>query len=169
MDEYVKFLIIFLVYFALVFPISTFIHELGHALPALILSKEKVEIRLGTRFKGSGVRFGRLTIKVQPFSGFTGVVNFNISKESNAKARNFWILILGPMFSFFLVVGCYFVITYNELPDVIDFLIRALMFASLAQFTLTIIPMKYPIFFGAYKGTPSDGYRVLMLFKKDVT
>ncbi len=41
-------------------PVATFLHELGHALPALVFTKGEVKVRVGDSFQKSLLRIGRL-------------------------------------------------------------------------------------------------------------
>ena len=41
-------------------PLATFLHELGHALPALVFTKGEVKVRVGDSFEKSLLRIGRL-------------------------------------------------------------------------------------------------------------
>ncbi|MFD1739269.1 site-2 protease family protein [Bacillus salitolerans] len=166
MDSYVQFTITFLLFVSLILPLTTFVHELGHALTALLLFKEPVGIRLGNSIKGSGFKVGKLTIKIQPLSGFVGFVDYPIPKDKNNSVLHALILIAGPVFSFTLCLFSYMLITFLDFQFIINYLLKSIMNASLAQFIFTIIPIRYPSLFGSYRGMPSDGYRVMKLMMK---
>ncbi|WP_214481878.1 M50 family metallopeptidase [Bacillus sp. SM2101] len=163
MDGYIQFAVIFLLFITLILPFTTFIHELGHALPALLISKDPVEIRLGKSDKGTGITFGRLTIKIQPLSGWLGFAFFHIPKHKSMSVHHALVLLSGPLFSFMLSLFCYVLYTFLDFNSISSFLIKSIMHASLGQFILTIFPIKYPSFLWGYGGMPSDGYRVLKL------
>ncbi|MDL4839910.1 M50 family metallopeptidase [Aquibacillus rhizosphaerae] len=163
MDSYIQFTITFLLFVSLILPLTTLVHELGHALTALILFKEPVGVRLGSSFKGTGFKVGKLTFKIQPLSGWVGFVEYNIPKGKNNIVSNAMIMIAGPFFSFILGLICYISITFSDSQYIIIFLLKSIMNASLVQFIITILPIKYPSFLRAYKGMPSDGYRVMKL------
>ena len=78
-------------------PIATFIHELGHALPALAFTKAEVEVRIGESFEKPLKNFGRLKIAWSfrsSFSGFTGY-----ERESLKKAPLSTVILGGPIAS----------------------------------------------------------------------
>ena len=64
-------------------PIATFIHELGHALPALAFTKAEVEVRIGESFAKSLTVLGRFEFAWSfrsSFTGFTGYERSNLGK-----------------------------------------------------------------------------------------
>ena len=64
-------------------PIATFIHELGHALPALAFTKAEVEVRIGESFAKPLTNAGRLGFAWSfrsSFTGFTGYQRSNLGK-----------------------------------------------------------------------------------------
>ncbi|WP_456279399.1 site-2 protease family protein [Bacillus sp. AK128] len=127
-------------------PFTTFVHELGHALVASKLLKVPVEIRLGKKFKGNGFTVGRLTIKVQPLSGWVGFFSYNVSAEKGNKAKSIAIFLAGPFSSLLLCCICFLLISYVSFPTVVNFIMKAIMNAALAQFVITITPIRYPSF-----------------------
>ncbi len=159
----IDFALTFLLFVAIILPFTTFIHELGHAIAASKLLKVPVEIRLGNQFKGNGVTIGRITIKVQPLSGWVGFCSYNISPAKVNKATDIAIILGGPLSSLLLSCICFLLISYVSFPMVITYLMKSIMNAALVQFVITIIPIKYPAFFGSYSGISSDGYRVTKL------
>ncbi|MCT2537309.1 M50 family metallopeptidase [Aquibacillus koreensis] len=165
MESFFEFIVIFLLFIGFIFPLSTFIHELGHGLTALVLSKYPVEIRLGSSSKSFDWRIGRLTIKMQPFSGWIGFVQYRVTTGEDYKRDNNIILLNGPISSLVFSFLSYLLLRYINLPEIPYFIINAIMIASLVQFFITILPIKYPFIFGAYRNTPSDGYTILKLLK----
>ncbi|WP_176555734.1 M50 family metallopeptidase [Virgibacillus ndiopensis] len=152
---------------ALILPFTTFVHELGHSLVASRLLKVPVEIRLGKRFEGRGLTFGRLTLKIQPLSGWVGFFSYDVSSEKESRINNIFIFLAGPISSLILCSTCFVLIYYVNFPSIFDYLMKAVANAALAQFVITIIPIKYPSFFGAYNGISSDGYKVIKLFRQN--
>ena len=78
-------------------PIATFIHELGHALPALAFTKAEVEVRIGESFAKPLMVLGRLGFAWSfrsSFSGFTGY-----ERESLKKAPLSTVILGGPIAS----------------------------------------------------------------------
>ena len=68
-------------------PVAAFIHELGHALPALALTKAEVEVRIGESFAKPLMIMGRLGFACSfrsSFTGFTEYHRLNLSKAALA-------------------------------------------------------------------------------------
>ncbi|WP_456279404.1 site-2 protease family protein [Bacillus sp. AK128] len=145
---------------------TTFVHELGHAVVASKLLKVPVEIRLGKKFKGNGLTIGRLTVKVQAVSGWVGFFSYNVPPEKVNRAHNIAIFLAGPFSSLLLCCICFLLISYVSFPTAINFFMKSVMNAALVQFIITTIPIRYPSFFGAYRGISSDGYRVVKLLQR---
>ena len=152
-------------FFAVILPFTTLVHELGHALVTIQLLKVPVEIRLGKTFKGEGLSFGKLTIKIQFMSGWVGFFRYNDADKNANRTRSILILLAGPISSLLLGCTCFVLYSYLELTMIIQYILKAIMNAALAQFLLTIIPIKYPSIFGAYNGLTSDGYKILRLMR----
>ena len=78
-------------------PIATFIHELGHALPALSFTKAEVEVRIGESFAKPLMALGRFGFAWSfrsSFSGFTGY-----QRETLGKGALSGIILGGPIAS----------------------------------------------------------------------
>jgi hypothetical protein len=78
-------------------PIATFIHELGHALPALAFTKAEVEVRIGESFAKPLMALGRFGFAWSfrsSFSGFTGY-----QRETLGKGALSGIILGGPIAS----------------------------------------------------------------------
>lgn len=79
-------IILNIILFYMIFLISTIIHELGHALPALILTKDNVKIILGRNNERlKKVSLKRLDIHLKGFNPFIGFVYWDESKLTNLK------------------------------------------------------------------------------------
>lgn len=151
---------------SIIFPLTTFVHELGHALLALFLFKEPVEIRLGKPTTKSRFKLGKLTIKIQPISGWVGFTDFKIPKEMNNSIQHAIVLLSGPIFSFMLSLICFILEAYLDLGAIPSFFLKTITNAAFAQFVMTIVPIKYPSFLGAYKSMASDGFQLMQLILK---
>ena len=78
-------------------PIATFIHELGHALPALSFTKAEVAVRIGESFAKPLMALGRFGFAwsfPSSFSGFTGY-----QRETLGKGALSGIILGGPIAS----------------------------------------------------------------------
>lgn len=160
----IKIILSIFLLFLVIIPIITFIHELGHAIPALLFTKEKVLIRLGKRKNtkaSKNLKISRLTIE---FSSFSPITGFTFWDDSKMNINQLLITYLGgPLISLLLALLFYF------LSNNATFFSQSFMaFVGnwfLFQFAITAIPMYYPSFMGDYKGVESDGMRILHLFK----
>ncbi|MEQ2527274.1 site-2 protease family protein [Bacillaceae bacterium CLA-AA-H227] len=166
MDSIEQIALTLLILVSIIFPLTTFVHELGHALLSLFLFKEPVEIRLGKPTTKSGFKIGKLTIKVQPISGWVGYTDFKIPKDMNNSIQHASVLLFGPIFSFMLSLVCYILVAYLNLGSIPTFLIKLITQAAFVQFIITLLPIKYPSFFGSYKGMASDGYQLMQLIMR---
>lgn len=148
----------FIIIYFMISPFLTFLHELGHASLALILTNSNVILKLGNFNKKSffEVKIRRLDIKIYNFSPGMGGVYFNNNNVN--KIKQMVIILAGPLTN--IIVSCIslFVSKYYN-----SFLYISLF--SLSGFFATIIPLKYPKFFGGYVGLKSDGYRLIDIIK----
>ena len=78
-------------------PFATFIHELGHTLPALALTKEEVELRIGESFAKPLASFGRLGFAWSFRSSFTGFTGYE--RERLGKMALSVVILGGPIAS----------------------------------------------------------------------
>ncbi len=78
-------------------PVAAFIHELGHALPALAFTKAEVEVRIGESFAKPLTNAGRLGFACSFRSSFTGFTGY--PRETLSKAALSCIIIGGPIAS----------------------------------------------------------------------
>lgn len=164
-------IILNIILFYVVFLLSTIIHELGHALPALILTKENVRIILGRNDKMlKELSLGRLDIYLKGLNPFVGFTYWGETTLTNLK--KIVILAGGPIFSSVFGIGLLLFsrnIGGKLLLETI-FLKEMLTFAGnyhLYIFISTSVPIIYPKWWPGYSGYPSDGYQILKLFKKN--
>jgi hypothetical protein len=141
-------------------PLSTYLHELGHAVVALLATTERVTIHLGTNEVWS-FRIGRLRTTVgtdgwQVTTGLPGEVRHAVPPESNWTAVS---ALAGPAVSLALTVGAALVASAVNGP--IELLAIYLTYANGIQFLATAVPVVYPEWVGAYAGMASDGRRAL--------
>ena len=78
-------------------PVATVIHELGHALPALTLTKEEVELRIGESFGKPLANLGRLGFAWSFRSSFTGFTGYE--RERLGKMALSVVILGGPIAS----------------------------------------------------------------------
>jgi Zn-dependent protease len=161
-------LLIIILYLALLwvilFPITTFLHECGHAFTALALTDRDVKILLGDGRKGLKWQRGRLGVVLGWFTGFVGFTRYN--QEEIAPHRILWITLVGPLVSLLLTL-LFWVLTsiWNESGWFVS-VMKTLSYATFAQFLFTILPWRYPRWFPGYGGRTSDGWRILEILRR---
>jgi hypothetical protein len=159
----IKFLEYLLLYILLM-PILTFLHELGHAIAAILYTNDEVLIQIGKGTLDYNIKIGRLYIK---FAGYKSLIQVAygqvIWKNESTKFRKIIIIVAGPTFSFLVfllstIILCKFSYSLNYTYRII---LRSISFYSLMQFLITAIPLKYKFY--PYKYMTSDGYKILEL------
>ena len=149
---------VFLSYFILYF------HEFGHAIFAIIFTKQEVKIRFGGILDKKIIKLGRLLIFLNGFNPSYGVVYWNA--KSLSKYKNALICLGGPLFSLLLSLMILYFLKYNTYEYINQNMIKVLFISSVWQFIITIIPIKYPKFWGGYAGFNSDGLSALKYLLK---
>jgi hypothetical protein len=149
--------------FVIVFQLTTIIHELGHAIPARIFSKDKVTIYIGVGNSKRNFKIGNLKVLFRGFHPFTGFASWDGNKLT--RFGKIVATLGGPLVSLMVGMGSLLIagkIANNALNNLFTFI----AYYNLFQFIITAIPFKYPSWWGAYGGTTSDGYKVLTLLKE---
>ncbi|NMA83750.1 MAG: hypothetical protein GX962_07805 [Epulopiscium sp.] len=170
--EFIKIIleiILNIILFLMIFQISTIIHEFGHALLALILTKKNVKITLGrNNEKLKRISLRRLDIELKGFNPFTGSAHWNESKLT--KFQRIMILAGGPIVS--LVLGIVLLLISRNMQDklLIEIILLKEMIIlagnyQLVTFISTSIPIIYPKWWVGYGDYPSDGYQIIKLMK----
>jgi len=110
------------------------------------------------------VRLLNITFYLQPFSGPVGFSYW----EAEAPEQH-WTFLAGPLVS--LVLGIIFSIitflsrSHTHTFSILYYVWQVAAICAFAQFALTLIPIRYPSWFGQYAGLPSDGYKLLQFLK----
>lgn len=157
--------IIYLLVYIIFMPVLTLLHELGHAIPALIFTKEKVIINMGHSNLNKKIELNRLVIKLNGYKSLSDVSYgyINWTPLDNNKTKSILMSLGGPLTSLIVSILLYIYLINVNLPYVPMILLNALFLFSLFQFLLTILPMKY--FYNPYLGCTSDGYKILQHLK----
>lgn len=150
----------------LIITTALFIHEVGHAIPALLRNKRvKVEIYMGSTSKENKLklRFGRLTCYLT--FAFSGLCRISNSDQLPAPTNKHRLLFGagGPAISLIGFVTLYF-FSYL-IAGVPGIIINRLALASLITFFFTAIPFTYPSFMKNLGGYQSDGLYIWNVFK----
>ncbi|WP_042274517.1 hypothetical protein [[Clostridium] dakarense] len=162
--DFIDFVVYPLVYIVFT-PILTILHELGHALPALIFTKDKVTVNIGNSNLNKQIRLNRLVINLNGYKSLVdvayGYVNWT---PVDNRAKVVFMILGGPLASLIVSVLLYIYLINVSLPYVLMVSFNALFIFSVFQFLLTILPIKY--FYKPYIGYTSDGYRILQHLQK---
>lgn len=142
-------------------PLTVLLHELGHGLGLLLSTKDEVAmVYLGdlTESNKETFRIGRIHFHLS--WGFAGYCFY--SDKSGEFTKLQWVIFMlgGPLIS---LVLCLILIStlYLYQPDgSLKSIILWFVIANFTQFLFTIIPVKYPAWYGAYADRPSDGYTI---------
>lgn len=155
----------------LIRPITVIIHELGHALPALLLTKGDVEVYIGSYGETKDAhcfRLGRLkmTFKYNPIIWKVGICKYTDLKVG------IWsqlvIVLLGPLTSLICGIIClYLFFTYPGSSRFMLFLMFFLV-SFMLDFYWNIIPNKTPISLADGSATFNDGEQLRQLIKLGV-
>lgn len=137
-------------------PLAVLLHELGHAIPALVAGGRAELVIGGT--DGQSIRLGPLTLTL----GYPYVSAFGLCRWEGIDSQNVQRLIHlgGPAMTVLVVVGLLTALESIE-SGVVGTVLRWLLVFEVVTLVVTIIPIEYPSWFGPYAGRTSDGYKFL--------
>ena len=147
--------------------LTTVFHELGHAIPALLLTKEKVTMYLGSHGdpkKSFQFQIGRLECFFR-FNLFYWKGGLCVMHAKNVSLQtNFLVTISGPLLSFMIASVVSIFLLYGEFTDVTTLILFALVFSCTLDFLHNIIPSREQV--ALHDGTvvPNDGAQLIQLF-----
>ncbi len=99
-----EFLIRLLIAWFIAAPLCSFLHELGHAIAALRLTKQNVAIELGQRGPSGDIQLGRLRIVLHLEPGLLFGRILLDDWETVPDRQNMWIYLGGPIVTLLLMV-----------------------------------------------------------------
>lgn len=162
--SFVNFIIYLLVYIIFM-PVLSFIHELGHAIPALIFTKDEVSINIGNYNLIKKVKLNRLIINIY---GYRSIVDVSFAyvnwKPVESKFKSIIMIAGGPIASLCISVVLYLTLDTIQLSYLLIKIFNGMMLFSIGQFIVTALPMKYSDN-SPYKGVTSDGYKIVQWLK----
>lgn len=152
-----------IILFIVIGQLSTISHEFGHAIPALIFTRDNVKIVLGRdKVKTKIISIKRLNIELRGFSPPTGFAYWNSNKVK--KSQEMIVYLGGPMVS--LIIGIILILLSRITKYyLVNQIIKFSASYHFIQFIITFVPMVYPKWWGDYGGHTSDGQRIVNLFK----
>ncbi|MEG1411443.1 MAG: hypothetical protein RSD36_16510 [Terrisporobacter sp.] len=160
-------IIIFIIMYIFISPITTLLHELSHAAMALLFSNDNVYVNIGSNDIRKVVKINRLIINIGKYKHIKnisfGYVNYS---EINSKIKNIIIFASGPLMTLFIaLISNYILInTLNSKYLILPSIANSIFWISIIQLFATIIPQNYN--YGSYRGFTSDGYKILKLIRK---
>ena len=151
----------------LLFALSTFLHEVGHALGYRIATRDRHwHIRVG--WGKCLLKTKRLTVNLLPFDGYFTPLE---KSKIDTTAKLIAILSGGPAVSLILVIGLSLLIfggisIHSEViaPSAIETFISSAFSINLVILVLSLIPTHY--FLGEIKGLETDGLQMINAIKK---
>ena len=152
--------------FFLTRPFIVLLHEMGHAIPALLLTPHAVTVYIGSYgdpHRSWQFRLGRLTIWFR-LSLFWKTGLCVIPQQDMASWRRALFVLGGPVTSAIIAgVGCYFIFNYN-LHGALKLFIVAFTLVALFDLLLNLIPNTQSIRLNNGKTTYNDGQSLKILW-----
>lgn len=153
--------------FIILLPTSILIHELGHAIGIITLSKKaEADIFFGSRSKDNKLKFkiGRVNFYItMAFSGFCFISN--IEKLPPLSNRQRLIIDSGGPLASLLGFILFYMCSYIFTGEISSFFSKATLI-NLFIFITSALPYKYTSFDGHLAGYPTDGLRIINLIKE---
>lgn len=148
-------------------PLTVLFHELGHAIPAILLTKQKVTIYVGSYGdpqKSIKFNIGLLEIyfRYNPLSWRLGLCV--PTAKTISLNRQIFYTVTGPVTSLIIaIIACYFTFTY-DLHGFLKIFFVVFLGSSIFDLFINLIPMETPI--KLYDGTITynDGHNLKQLF-----
>lgn len=152
--------------------LTTLVHEMGHAIPALLFTKETVKVYIGTYgdiSKGLNILIGRFQIFFY-FNPFDWKIGMCTHKGTDRFWHNVLIIIGGPIASLFISIPLINRFMSGSMTNEVKFISMVIIVASMIDFLVNIIPSSRQIYM--HDGTVgyNDGLQLQMLLaRKNLT
>ncbi|WP_461180633.1 site-2 protease family protein [Virgibacillus kimchii] len=144
------FLIIYLLF--VVGPLSTILHEAGHAFAAHMVNADRIRLSIGMGKKIYGISFEKFRLSIHQFFFMGGYSSSSRCKQFKS-LEMIWITLLGPLTNALFTVIFYFV--HFVFPN--NYVLLFFLFNA----WLTIVNL-LPLKIG---GKKSDGYKIVQLIR----
>ena len=146
-------------------PVTTIIHELGHAIIASILTEQPVQIKVGTGQPAFNYKFKRIELllaRKMMISGHTAFSDLNLTK-----IKLLSILLAGPIFSALASALGFILIYQTKLHPAIDAVIIGWVCSHLLCFIRNTVPVHlHDPDNKNSRGIPSDGLQIYRILKQ---
>ncbi|WP_298516150.1 tetratricopeptide repeat protein [uncultured Kordia sp.] len=148
--------------------LTTVIHELGHAIPALLLTKEKVTVymgSLGNPEKSFQFQLGRLECFFK-FNLFYWKGGLCVMHAKDISIRtSFIVTIFGPLLSLIVAGIGIVLLSINQYDNITELVIFALVFSCSLDFLNNIFPNRDAVTLHDGTVVHNDGQQLLHLWK----
>ncbi len=144
-------------------PVCLVLHESGHAIMILLLTKQKVTFQFGAQGTKWEIHLGRLTILLYFEAGTFLGCRYHLEDDAAlSRQQDFWITVGGPIASLLLSIlfGALWFTTKMIDPW------RGLVVLNLVALLFSSIPGHYARWMGVQGGLPNDGLQLLRLFQR---
>ena len=144
-------------------PIATLVHELGHALVAIILTKEKVFLTVGTGKPYTLWKGRRMEVSISIRNSIFGVTSF--SENTTSRLVVFFILLGGPVSSIiFSILGMNSLLNF-DLGLTAKSALIGWTCINILVFLRSILPMTLQGTSKISEGVPSDGLQLYKILR----
>ncbi len=148
--------------------LTTFIHEMGHAIPSLLFTDELVTIYIGSYgdiSNSAAVRIGRLQIFLR-FKVFSQTMGLCAHENAKYLWQEFLIIIGGPSFSVLLSLPLIWILATTDLSRNWTMVLLTFIISAVLDFFVNIIPNSNRMVLHNGKVTYNDGYQMIRLLSQ---
>lgn len=149
-------------------PITTFIHEMGHAIPSLLFTNGEVHVYVGTYGrldKSRVIKIGRFHFLFR-FNIFDWDIGYCTHEVTTSFWKRFIIILGGPLFSLFTFIFLGLLIKQYDAYPMIQFVIGIFLAAGILDFIVNIIPSNQASFMEDGSVLWSDGSQLKRLLRR---
>ncbi|MDQ8185368.1 M50 family metallopeptidase [Pelagicoccus sp. SDUM812002] len=120
---------------------GVFLHELGHALLALLVTRQRVEVEVGSSGKRGSVNLGRLTLGFRSSGHRYGATRYD--REEETRGRQAWVALGGPLASLVAVLGFTWLMVSSPVGSWLWVASLGLGVANFRIFIVAVWPIEY--------------------------
>ena len=147
--------------------ITTLLHELGHALPALAFTEEEVTVYVGSYGdinKSLPIRLGRFKLFLK-FNILDWKLGLCTHKSPSYYIHDFVIILGGPLISFILASVLTFLMFLDGINDAAKIFISLFILSTIWDFLVNIVPISRPLKLHDGNYTFNDGFQLKRMLK----
>ena len=147
-------------------PLTTTIHELGHAIPALLFTRKEVIVYVGSygNIENSlKFKIGRLTY-IFRFNLLDWNLGMCVPEGETTHKESIWITLGGPLASLLFGLSLFYFISQPITP-MAQFIIGLLIVSTILDFIVNILPSNKPLRLHDGSSTYNDGMHFVQLMR----